>query len=101
MGSNRAVWSEPGQPGAIVGRHKALNGGNSRPAGQRAGRSPLVGSRRGTFGLHGKKLIVLLTGVVVAIAAIVAFAATAAARRGTAAQHQITTAGATGHASSL
>ena len=66
----------------MVGGRNAHSGGRARHAAHRASRPSLAGSGRGLFGLRGTKLIVLLTGVAVAIAAIVAFAATAAARRG-------------------
>ncbi len=52
--------------------------------------------------MRGKKLVVLLTGIVLAIAAIVAFAATAAARRGSAANPPVqTTAAGANHSNPL
>src|ERR1700722_1262987 len=101
MGSNRALRSEVGPARAIVGRHGALSGGHSRNATHRRSRPGSAGSTRGLFALRGKKLIVLLSGIVLAIAAIVVFAATAAARRGTSADPVATTTAAGHNSDSL
>src|ERR1700689_382655 len=70
MGSNRALGSGDAVPHAMAGRH-GVSAGRRSYAAHRGGWPGQGNSRRGSSIVRGRNLIILATGIVVVIAAVV------------------------------